>query len=216
MLFKLFTSQKGYTVVEVLTVVIILSILTAVAVPLFHSGYESEGKKDCKSQCVVIEALVKEAMTGMLDSGSKQYKRNADGTLVVPKVAAIDFSRVQSDHKTKYVADDIQDNADDVYNGQECFVLIKDQAIPGKIAFTMSDLRGGYRPNPKQDYRVGCEQGYYLKKKKLETVPFYTYLANSEIPICPFADSTKPDKDYHYYIFADGTVLCSCPDCHEN
>ncbi len=215
MFFRLLKSKKAFTLVETMMVVVVMGILTSAAVPIFVSAYQAEARKDCHNQRVVIETLVKEAMTGMLDSGAKQYRRRTDGTLVTPKVAWINFTKVQSDHKTTYIADDIDDNGDDTYNGQECFVLIQDQKIPGKIAFTMSDLRGGYRPTHLKEYKDGCDQGYYLKKKKLENVAFYTYLANQEIPACPFSDPDKPEKTYYYYIFADGTVLCSCPECHE-
>ena len=213
MFFRLLKSKKGYTFVEVMTVVIILGILTAVAVPMFSSAYKAEARKDCHNQCTVIEAQVEEAMYGMIDNGTMQYKRDADGKLITPKTVAINFSKVQGDHKTVYAADDITGNSDDAYDGKECFVLIKSQQIPGKIAFTLGDLRGGYRPSNLKEYEEGFVGGYYLKKEKLKNIEFYTYLANQEIPVCPFSD---PDKDeiYYYYIFEDGTVICSCPECH--
>lgn len=217
MLFKILKSKKGFTVSELMTVVTVMAILTAVAVPLFTSAYNGQMKKDCQSQCTVLEAQVKEGMYGMIDNGAAQYKRDSALNVIKPETVWIDFSKVQSDHKEVYEADDIAGNSDDDYDGKECFVLIKDQGIAGELAFTMSDLRGGYRPNANQDYEVGCKSGYYLKKKKLENIPFYTYLANSEIPICPFADYEDKDNtnDYRYYIFEDGTVICSCPECHE-
>lgn len=213
MFFRLLKTKKGFTVVELFTVVLILGILTAAAVPMFISGYKSQARKDCKSQRTVIEAQVEEAMYGMFDNGTMQYKRDSDGKLIVPKTVAINFSKVQGDHKAIYDADDIEGNSDDAYDGKECFVLIESQDIPGKIAFTMGDLRGGYRPSNLKEYEEGFVGGYYLKKKKLENVEFYKYLANQEIPVCPFSD---PDNDeiYYYYIFEDGTVMCSCPECH--
>lgn len=214
MFFRILKSKKGFTFVEIMTVIVILSILTAVAVPLFNFAFDAQRRKDCKNQTTVIETLVKEGMYGMIDNGAAQYKRDSALNVIKPETVWIDFSKVQSDHKTVYEADEIEGNSDDEYDGKECFVLIKDQGIAGKIAFTMSDLRGGYRPNANQDYEVGCKNGYYLKKKKLENIPFYTYLANSEIPVCPFSDPDK-GEDYYYYIFEDGTVICSCPECHE-
>ena len=222
MFFKLLQSKKGFTLVEVMTVVIVLAILSAVAVPMFISAYNAQARKDCKNQCTVVSALVKEAMAGMIDNGAAQYPRDPSTLNPVKENGTrIDFSRVQSDHKAVYEADDITGNSDDEYDGKECFVLIKDQQIPGKIAFTISDLRGGYRPANILDYNEGCKQGYYLKKKKLDEptpIAFYNYLANAEIPVCPFADykDTDPSNNYYYYIFEDGTVICSCPECHEN
>ena len=212
MFFNIVKSKKGFTFVELMTVVVILGILSAVAVPMFISSYNAQARKDCKNQVTVIEAQVKEAMAGMIDNGAAQYKTDP---VTGKTYLAIDFSKPQSDHKAKYVADDIIGNSDDAYDNKDCFVLIKSQDIPGKIAFTMSDLRGGYRPSHINEYNEGCDQGYFLKKKRLENVEFYKYLANEEIPICPFSD---PDKDeiYYYYIFEDGEVICSCPKCHEN
>ena len=185
MFFRLLKTKKGFTVVELFTVVLILGILTAAAVPMFISGYKSQARKDCKSQRTVIEAQVEEAMYGMFDNGTMQYKRDSDGKLIVPKTVAINFSKVQSDHKAIYDADDIEGNSDDAYDGKECFVLIESQDIPGKIAFTMGDLRGGYRPSNLKEYEEGFVGGYYLKKKKLEiglfiaqiifTEPFYNF-----------------------------------------
>lgn len=214
MLFKLLKSKKGFTLVEFLTVVTVMAILTAVAVPLFTGAYRSKQVEDCANQREVLEAQVREAMYGMIDNGMAQYKRDSALNIIEPKQVCIDFSRVQDDHKALYEADDINGNGDDTYDGKACFVLIKDQQIPGKIAFTLGDLRGGYRQNKNQEYTEGCKAGTYLKKEKLKDVKFYTYLANAEIPVCPLS----PDDDgnpHYYYIFEDGTVLCSCPDCHE-
>ncbi len=192
MFFKIMRDKKGFTMIEILIVVIVLGILTAFAVPLFAANLEKQRIKDCKNQQTIISATVEQAMYGMLDNGRRQEK--------------IDFSKVQSDHK-------------ETYNGKECFVLIKSQDLPGKIAFNLSDLRGGYRDiNNVPDYNDGCENGNYLKKKKLANNEFYKYLANAEIPVCPFADFDNNDKtdDYRYYIFDDGSVMCSCPKCGDN
>ncbi len=214
MYFNILKSKKGFTLFELVIVATILGILTAVSVPMFINAFDAQARKDCKTQCTVIKAQVKEAMTGMMDNGAAQYKEEKVGEKVV-KNLRIDFSKVQGDHKTTYTDDGIAGNADDDYSGKECFVLIEDQDIPGKIAFTLGDLRGGYRPQNLNEYKEGCDQGYFLKKKKLENVKFYTYLANAEIPLCPFSDPDKKEF-YYYYVFEDGSVICSCPECHEN
>lgn len=208
MLFRLLTSNKGFTFMEIMTVVVILAVLTAFAVPLFNAGLHAQKVKDCNSQRTVIQGTVQEAMTGMMDNGRSQPR--------------IYFEKIQDDHEgtlPSTLSAIAQKKVTDGDIGcQNCLVLIKDQEIPGKIAFTLGDLRGGYRDtNTYPEYRDGCDWGYYLKKEKYKDVKFYVFLANEEIPVCPFADfsDTKTENDYYYYIFEDGSVYCSCADCNE-
>ncbi|MBO5896713.1 MAG: prepilin-type N-terminal cleavage/methylation domain-containing protein [Clostridia bacterium] len=207
MLYSFLRSKKGYTFVEVLIVVIVLGILTAVGVPVFTSGYKAQAKKDCNNQRVVVKSLVQEVMTGMIDNGRSQK--------------FIDFAKVPEAHKTTYTGDGVTGNGDDSYVGESCFILVTDE----DAAFTIGDVRGGYRdktkPNCGDDtdgYKNGCEiYGNYLKKERLKDNKFFWYLTNEEIPVCPFADyeNSETTDDYHYYIFNDGTVLCDCPDCND-
>jgi hypothetical protein len=197
-------------------------ILAALAVPVFLTGYRKQAARDCNNQKTIISSLFGEVTTGMLDSGKTQKK--------------VDFSRVQGDHKTTYPGDGVTGNKDDAYVGKDCFVLIEDQDIPGMIAFTIGDIRGGYFGQNQwnsysevvnaygqydeyytEKYEIGVERGYYLKKQALENQKFYIHFSNQEIPVCPFADFDNNDTsdDYRYYIFEDGTVMCSCPHCNE-
>lgn len=147
----------------------------------------------------------------------------------------IDFSRVPSNHKINgYPGDGVNGNGDDSYIGKPCFVLVVNKNDKEDIEFTLGDLRGGYKEKiaisetseRECTYREAIQGriitagilpdkntvGYYLKKQDLGKVSFYKFLANQEIPVCPFASK---NKDYKYYIFEDGTVLCSCPHCNE-
>ena len=206
MLYSFLRSKKGYTFVEVLIVVTVLGILVAVGVPIFSSGIKSQRIKDCNNQRVVVQSLVQEVMVGMVDNGRAQDE--------------IDFDKVPGAHKTTYPGDGVTGNGDDLYNGASCFVLVSDN----DSAFTIGDIRGGYRDVTKPEcgddadgYRIGCEKyGNYLKKERLKDNKFFWYLTNEEIPVCPFADYENSDTndDYHYYILADGTVLCNCPECN--
>ncbi len=231
MFFKIMRTKNGFTLVEILIVVSILAILTAIAVPMYSFDLKKNKIADCKSQATAIQATVKLAMGGMYDNGASQDKIRFES----PNIK-------EASHYTTYTADSITDNADDGYNEDKCFVLIYETEATSELeAFTLGDLRGGYRckdhdnvenheANPYSDYESGFVNGHYLKKRKYssvdkerdvggETYPikyFYTFLANQEIPVCPFADFENSDTtdDYRYYIFEDGTVICSCPDCH--
>ena len=100
------------------------------------------------------------------------------------------YSRAPSDFPTGYA-------------NEPCLMLSED--------LTIGEIRGGYRLAG--DYAIGCESGHYLKRKDLEDVKFYQFLANQEIPQCAFEETDE--VDYKYYIFEDGTVLCDCPECVE-
>lgn len=202
MLYRYLLSKKGFTLVEMLVVVVIMSILVAVAVPVFSSTVTLQKKKDCKNQRVIVEGLVLEAMTGMMDNGKAQ--KDTNGNL------KIYFNKVHDLRKTQYPQTD--GDSDNAYEDKDCFILAPNN-VNGKQAFTLGDLRGHYRPPEYDEYSEGCDAGFFLKKSKLEDVRFYTYCANHEPPICPFSDEDDP---IYYYIFEDGTVLCPNEACHED
>ncbi len=196
MLYRYFLSKKGFTMMEILIVVLVLGVLVGVAVPIFSGVVEMQKKKDCKNQRAVVNGLVLEAMTGMMDNGKKQPK--------------IYFDKVQGDHKTKYP--ETPGDGDNDYEDKYCFMLAPTGG--GMVAFTLGDLRGGYRDlNVAEEYDEGCDHGWFLKKSKLKNVMFYTYCSNQEPPICPFSDEDDP---IYYYIFEDGTVICPNEKCHED
>ena len=201
MLYRFFLSKKGFTLVELMAVVVVLSVLTAVAVPLFLGGLKKQKIDDCRNQRLVIETAVKQAMYGMFDNGKRQEEIDIahwpDGGEF--------YKKIYNPNNTELIF-----NVGAEYNYKYFTKL--DEAL------TLGKIRGGYRDiNQYPDYKDGCEmQKSFLKKKKLENVEFYKYLDNQEIPVCPFADyeNTDTKDDYYYCIFFDGTVCCTCPECN--
>ncbi len=214
MLYKYLISRKGFTMMEILIVLVIMGILSGVAIPMFGSLLSKQKVTECRSQSSVMQTAVKQAMIGMIDNGKAQK--------------TIYFPNADEDSYTVYSGDGVEDTLDDAYVGKECFVFSYPEAIAGETqkypyvsgmnVFTLGDLRGGYRGDPETDYKKFCEDPYFhfLKKEALADKDFYVYLHNEEIPVCPFADyeDNDPSNNYYYYVFYDGKVLCSCSKCN--
>jgi len=215
MLYKFLNSKKGFTLVEIMAVVVVLAILVAVAVPIFSVNLKKQRQDDCRNQRLTIQTTVQQAMYGMIDNGKRQEK--------------IYFEDLQSDHYCKYTGDGVTGNADDAFVGRNCFVIWYNKInSTNQVVFTLGDLRGGYRDLERyEEYKDGCDYDVvkrpngprnYLKKQRLANDPIYRYLDNQEIPVCPFADedySKTAGPEYLYFVLDDGTVLCSCPECNE-
>lgn len=187
MLYKYFNNRKGFSMIEVLIVVIILGVLVAIAVPVFDAVLKKQRKDDCRNQRLVIETTVKQAMYGMIDNGKKQPRI----TFVCPNDNGILVSCYDGETP----------------EGEKYFILTGDSSC-----FTLGELRGGYRPDNIVDYKEGCDLGYYLKKRDYGINAFYLYLDSQEVPVCPFTSETD---SYFYYILEDGSVHCSCELCAE-
>ncbi len=184
---RFFKSKKGFTLVEIMIVVIVMGILVAVAVPVYNVTLERQKKSDCNNNRIVISNVLAEATNGMFDNGKKQSSMN--------------MALFEATHKTLSSQD-----FPEGYQNRECFVLTYDE----ETGADLGDIRGGYRDGG--SYELGCEIGHYLKRKDLEDVKFYTFLANNgEIPVCPYCEDDG--VNYQYYIFDDGTVICSRPGC---
>ena len=228
-MFRFMLSKKGFTLVELMTAVFILSVLVALAVPAYTGIVNSKKKQDCENQRKIIETAVIQAMNGMMDNGRKQNK--------------IYFNNIESQFIAEYPT--TEGDGDNQYEGVTCLMLVGEymcstdaeriaNASPlpdgsSTSPFTLGALRGGYRDlNVYSDYKDGCDYANnYLKKKRLENEPFYQLeimtkdekgndifspvFYNREIPVCPFADYTNKDvngnfiteDDYFYYIISD-------------
>ncbi len=209
MLYKYLNSKKGFTLTELMAVVVVLAVLVAVAVPILDLGVKKQREDECRNQRLVIETTVKQAMFGMIDNGERQPKITFKCTVV----GAGDLDGYNITASDAIIGE--ENPAGDGY----CFILTDDP----DTCFTLAQLRGGYRPGSAMafmnqgldDYKKGCDDGYYLKKIKYQMengykgTPFYEFLDNKEVPVCPFQEKND-GAPYYYYVLEDGTVHCTC------
>lgn len=71
-MYKFLRSEKGFTVVELLICVLILSVVSGVAIPIVDKKQKSQKALDCENNCLMMTTVIQEAMEGMLDNGKKQ------------------------------------------------------------------------------------------------------------------------------------------------
>ena len=63
-MFKFLKSKKGFTLVELMIVVVIMAILVAVAVPIYNAVTENARKKTCAANCRnIISQITNNAMS---------------------------------------------------------------------------------------------------------------------------------------------------------
>ncbi|MGN0526363.1 MAG: type II secretion system protein [Acutalibacteraceae bacterium] len=127
MLYRFLRSNKGFTLTEIMIVVVILGILTAVALPLFHGVLNIQKKKDCKCNREIIEGTIKQAMLGKMDNGNPQ--RNLADELYIN----MDPSRTSHVTTVNYNDENVN-----------CFKVVPVGVGEDDLVFTLGDVRCGY------------------------------------------------------------------------
>lgn len=69
-MFQINKNKQGFTFAELMLVILILGILSAIAIPLYAVSLNKYRKSDCKNQIVIIEGHVQYVMNGMQDNGA--------------------------------------------------------------------------------------------------------------------------------------------------
>ena len=198
--------KRGITFVEIMTVVIVLGILTAVAVPVFSANITRQRAQDCVRLRIMIATTVQQCMSGMIDNGKKQD--------------AITFDTTAANYKASITVLDT--------NGASLGTISEPSYRFDEL--TVGQVRNGYRTTKagaaataaldvnEKTYEQGCEEGKYLKKYSLKDTPLLAFFANQEKPMCPFDEANIDNTDYgthHFYVTSDGRVFCDNPDCYK-
>ena len=198
--------KRGYTMFEVLIVVIVLGILTAVAVPVFTSNISRQRAQDCVRVRIMIATTVQQCMAGLIDNGKKQTTivfnttdANYNSSITVLDTSGASLGTI---NYPSYRLDEL--TVGQIRNGYRT----KNDGSPATAALDLNE----------KTYDQGCEEGRYLKKYSLKDTPLYGFFANQDMPICPFDEANSDEAGYgthHFYVTADGRVFCDNPDCYK-
>ena len=92
-MFKFLKSKKGFTLVELMIVVVIMAILVAVAVPIYSAVTSNAKKRACAGNCREIVGQLNSTMMGktISNTGAITVKYNTDTETASVEAAATPF-----------------------------------------------------------------------------------------------------------------------------
>ena len=82
-MFKFMKSKKGFTLVELMIVVVIMAILVAVAVPIFSAVTKNARIKTCEANRREIVSQLNNYAMGSVDGEQHSYTSGADITIAI-------------------------------------------------------------------------------------------------------------------------------------
>ncbi len=80
-MYRLLRSKKAFSLIELMTVVLIMGILVAIAVPVYRVTVSKQRQKDCVNQIEVIKGNVAYVMGGLQDNGERILSIKLDAGL---------------------------------------------------------------------------------------------------------------------------------------
>ena len=81
---KMFRKDEGFTLVELMVVVLIIGILVAIAIPVFNAASANAKKRACFSNQRVIEGAVQQWLANNPDNNVNQADGAVTGAPLVP------------------------------------------------------------------------------------------------------------------------------------